>query len=195
MLREKCLQECLFKQGNLQQVRSTKTLESLTDTGVCPAGPNGTCAHEFILDVRPLEQTAGGWGVSCPCLLIDHMHVFSCLFCHPCDLFPLYVACGRWRRLEACLLFPADVWCRLLLFVTLGSSDSHTAMIFPAVACCRVSCCAVLCAAHAHTGVKAEDIAKRLMDYGYHAPTMSWPVPGTLMIEPTESESKAELDR
>lgn len=65
-------------------------------------GPNGTCAHEFILDTRPLEQSAG---------------------------------------------------------------------------------------------VKAEDIAKRLMDYGFHAPTMSWPVPGTLMIEPTESESKAELDR
>lgn len=40
-----------------------------------------------------------------------------------------------------------------------------------------------------------EDIAKRLQDYGYHAPTMSWPVAGTLMIEPTESESKAELDR
>ena len=39
------------------------------------------------------------------------------------------------------------------------------------------------------------DIAKRLMDYGFHAPTMSFPVPGTLMIEPTESESKAELDR
>ncbi len=39
------------------------------------------------------------------------------------------------------------------------------------------------------------DIAKRLMDYGFHAPTMSWPVPGTIMIEPTESESKAELDR
>jgi glycine dehydrogenase len=45
------------------------------------------------------------------------------------------------------------------------------------------------------SGVKVEDIAKRLMDYGFHAPTMSWPVPGTLMIEPTESESKAELDR
>jgi glycine dehydrogenase len=43
--------------------------------------------------------------------------------------------------------------------------------------------------------VKVEDIAKRLMDYGFHAPTMSWPVPGTLMIEPTESESKQELDR
>jgi glycine dehydrogenase len=44
-------------------------------------------------------------------------------------------------------------------------------------------------------GVKVEDIAKRLMDYGFHAPTMSWPVPGTLMVEPTESESKPELDR
>jgi len=44
-------------------------------------------------------------------------------------------------------------------------------------------------------GVEAVDIAKRLMDYGYHAPTMSWPVPNTLMIEPTESESKNELDR
>ncbi|MCH8807891.1 MAG: aminomethyl-transferring glycine dehydrogenase, partial [Planctomycetes bacterium] len=44
-------------------------------------------------------------------------------------------------------------------------------------------------------GVAVEDIAKRLMDYGFHAPTMSWPVPGTLMIEPTESESKVELDR
>ena len=43
--------------------------------------------------------------------------------------------------------------------------------------------------------VKIEDIAKRLMDYGFHAPTMAWPVPGTLMIEPTESESKEELDR
>jgi glycine dehydrogenase len=47
----------------------------------------------------------------------------------------------------------------------------------------------------ASAGVKVEDIAKRLMDYGLHAPTMSWPVAGTLMIEPTESESKAELDR
>ncbi len=44
-------------------------------------------------------------------------------------------------------------------------------------------------------GVRVEDIAKRLMDFGFHSPTMSWPVAGTLMIEPTESESKAELDR
>ncbi len=44
-------------------------------------------------------------------------------------------------------------------------------------------------------GVSVEDIAKRLQDYGFHAPTMSWPVPGTLMVEPTESETRAEIDR
>jgi glycine dehydrogenase len=44
-------------------------------------------------------------------------------------------------------------------------------------------------------GISVEDVAKRLIDYGFHAPTMSFPVPGTLMIEPTESESKMELDR
>ncbi|MEW1750926.1 aminomethyl-transferring glycine dehydrogenase [Streptomyces angustmyceticus] len=47
----------------------------------------------------------------------------------------------------------------------------------------------------AATGVTVDDIAKRLIDYGFHAPTMSFPVPGTLMVEPTESESVAELDR
>jgi len=45
------------------------------------------------------------------------------------------------------------------------------------------------------SGIGVEDVAKRLIDYGFHAPTMSFPVPGTLMVEPTESESKAELDR
>jgi glycine dehydrogenase len=44
-------------------------------------------------------------------------------------------------------------------------------------------------------GIEVVDIAKRLMDYGYHAPTVSFPVPGTMMIEPTESETKEELDR
>jgi glycine dehydrogenase len=43
--------------------------------------------------------------------------------------------------------------------------------------------------------IEVEDIAKRLIDYGFHAPTVSFPVPGTLMVEPTESESKEELDR
>jgi glycine dehydrogenase len=47
----------------------------------------------------------------------------------------------------------------------------------------------------ASSGIGVEDVAKRLIDYGFHAPTMSWPVAGTLMIEPTESESLAELDR
>jgi glycine dehydrogenase len=47
----------------------------------------------------------------------------------------------------------------------------------------------------AFKSVTVEDVAKRLMDYGFHAPTISWPVAGTMMIEPTESESKAELDR
>jgi glycine dehydrogenase len=45
------------------------------------------------------------------------------------------------------------------------------------------------------TGVTVDDVAKRLADYGFHAPTMSFPVAGTLMVEPTESESKRELDR
>src|SRR5450830_1136942 len=44
-------------------------------------------------------------------------------------------------------------------------------------------------------GISAEDVTKRLMDYGFHAPTMSFPVPGTLMVEPTESETLEELDR
>ncbi len=44
-------------------------------------------------------------------------------------------------------------------------------------------------------GIEVTDVAKRLMDYGFHAPTVSWPVPGTMMIEPTESESRAEIDR
>jgi glycine dehydrogenase len=47
----------------------------------------------------------------------------------------------------------------------------------------------------AEAGIQVEDIAKRLADFGFHAPTMSWPVAGTLMVEPTESESKAEIDR
>lgn len=51
------------------------------------------------------------------------------------------------------------------------------------------------CRGFKEAGVEVEDIAKRLMDYGFHAPTVSFPVAGTLMIEPTESETKAELDK
>jgi glycine dehydrogenase len=46
-----------------------------------------------------------------------------------------------------------------------------------------------------YKSVTVEDVAKRLMDFGFHAPTISWPVPGTMMVEPTESESKDEVDR
>jgi glycine dehydrogenase len=56
-------------------------------------------------------------------------------------------------------------------------------------------CIIDLRAIKAETGIGVEDVAKRLIDYGFHAPTMSWPVPETMMIEPTESESKRELDR
>ncbi|MCA8956379.1 MAG: glycine dehydrogenase (aminomethyl-transferring), partial [Planctomycetes bacterium] len=56
--------------------------------------------------------------------------------------------------------------------------------------------CILDCRPLAHRAhIQVVDIAKRLMDFGFHAPTMSWPVAGTLMVEPTESESKAELDR
>ena len=51
------------------------------------------------------------------------------------------------------------------------------------------------CRMFKENGIEVVDIAKRLMDYGFHAPTVSFPVAGTIMIEPTESENKAELDR
>ena len=56
-------------------------------------------------------------------------------------------------------------------------------------------CILNLSALKAEAGIEVEDVAKRLMDYGFHAPTVSWPVAGTLMVEPTESEPKGELDR
>lgn len=55
--------------------------------------------------------------------------------------------------------------------------------------------CILDCRPFAEAGVTVEDVAKRLIDNGFHAPTMSWPVAGTLMVEPTESETKAEIDR
>ncbi len=59
---------------------------------------------------------------------------------------------------------------------------------------CRSLCTSPL-QIKATCGISEEDVAKRLMDFNFHAPTMSFPVAGTLMIEPTESESKAEMDR
>ena len=61
--------------------------------------------------------------------------------------------------------------------------------------CIRDRCIIDLRPLKLSSGISEEDVAKRLMDFGFHAPTMSFPVAGTLMIEPTESESKQELDR
>ena len=61
--------------------------------------------------------------------------------------------------------------------------------------CVAHECILNLAELKSEAGIEVEDVAKRLMDYGFHAPTVSWPVAGTLMVEPTESESKAELDR
>ena len=64
-----------------------------------------------------------------------------------------------------------------------------------ATAWSRTSASSTCAAITKATGVTVDDVAKRLIDYGFHAPTMSFPVAGTLMVEPTESEDLAELDR
>ncbi|MCH2140561.1 MAG: aminomethyl-transferring glycine dehydrogenase [Phycisphaerales bacterium] len=74
--------------------------------------------------------------------------------------------------------------------------ESHYAVLYRNEAgCCAHEFIIDLRPFDKSAGVKPDDVAKRLMDYGFHAPTMSWPVPGTLMIEPTESESLQEIDR
>jgi glycine dehydrogenase len=96
-------------------------------------------------------------------------------------------AAGLKRATEVAILNANYVAARLrphfpILYTGAGGMVAHE---------CIVDCRSFKTAA----GIEVEDIAKRLQDYGYHAPTMSWPVPGTLMIEPTESESRPELDR
>jgi glycine dehydrogenase len=74
--------------------------------------------------------------------------------------------------------------------------EKHYPVLYRGANGCCAHECIFDCRQFEHTaGVKVEDIAKRLMDYGFHAPTMSFPVPGTLMVEPTESEPLDELDR
>ncbi|MCE9619764.1 MAG: aminomethyl-transferring glycine dehydrogenase [Planctomycetes bacterium] len=73
--------------------------------------------------------------------------------------------------------------------------DHYKVLYVNASGCCAHEFIVDCRAFDASADIKIDDIAKRLMDFGFHAPTMSWPVPGTLMIEPTESESKEELDR
>lgn len=74
--------------------------------------------------------------------------------------------------------------------------DPHYPVVYKGKRGCVAHECIIdLRSFKATAGIEPEDVAKRLMDYGFHAPTMSWPVHGTLMVEPTESESKEELDR
>ncbi|MFT3783038.1 MAG: aminomethyl-transferring glycine dehydrogenase [Nibricoccus sp.] len=73
--------------------------------------------------------------------------------------------------------------------------DSHYPVLYKGASGLVAHECIIDCRAFKRHGIEVEDIAKRLQDYNYHAPTMSWPVAGTLMIEPTESEAKVELDR
>jgi glycine dehydrogenase len=73
--------------------------------------------------------------------------------------------------------------------------DAHYPVLYKGAGGLVAHECIIDCRGFKKHGIEVEDIAKRLQDYNYHAPTMSWPVAGTLMIEPTESEAKVELDR
>jgi glycine dehydrogenase len=73
--------------------------------------------------------------------------------------------------------------------------EPHYPVLYKGVSGLVAHECIIDCRGFKKHGIEVEDIAKRLQDYNYHAPTMSWPVAGTLMIEPTESEAKVELDR
>jgi len=73
--------------------------------------------------------------------------------------------------------------------------DAHYPTLYKGASGLVAHECIIDCRGFKKHGIEVEDIAKRLQDYNYHAPTMSWPVAGTLMIEPTESEAKVELDR
>ena len=109
---------------------------------------------------------------------------------HPADLLGLYAAHGRRRPHRRRPRSPSSTpttsptgWRAIIrCFTTASNGASPTSA-------------SSTCARSRKRGVTVEDVAKRLMDYGFHAPTMCLPVPGTLMVEPTESESKAELDR
>ena len=96
-------------------------------------------------------------------------------------------AAGLRRATEVAILNANYVAARLRAHFPLLYTDANGLVAHECILDCR--------GFHAEAGIGVEDIAKRLQDYGFHAPTMSWPVAGTLMVEPTESESQAEIDR
>ena len=149
-------------------------------------GPIGVAAHlAGFLPNHPLRQDAG------PATGIGSVSAapFGSALILPISYAYIRMmgAAGLKRATEVAILSANYIASRLrayypVLYVGAGGMVAHE--------------CIVDCRGFANeAGIQVEDIAKRLQDYGYHAPTMSWPVAGTLMIEPTESESKAELDR
>ena len=94
---------------------------------------------------------------------------------------------GRSRRLQVHAAVN-DPHCFLSLRFSFDNNNVLCLNLCSACGVCGASCWVVITLGDA--GIEPEDIAKRLIDYGFHAPTMSWPVTGTLMVEPTESESK-----
>ena len=149
-------------------------------------GPIAAAAHlmPFLPNhaARPDAGPAGGFGPVCAApfgsagiLPISYAYI------------RMMGGAGLRRATEVAILSANYVAARLrphypILFANAGGRVAHECIID-----CRDF--------QATSGVTVDDIAKRLQDYGFHAPTMSWPVPGTLMIEPTESESRAEIDR
>jgi glycine dehydrogenase len=144
------------------------------------AGPIGVASHlvEFLPGhcVIPLKSQSGAvsaapWG-SAGVLMIPWVYIslMGAAGLTEATAYAILNANYIARRLESC--FP-------VLYKGHGGLVAHECILD----------------LRAFKSVTVEDVAKRLMDYGFHAPTISWPVPGTMMVEPTESESKEELDR
>ncbi len=146
-------------------------------------GPIGVSKHLApFLPSHPLVKTGGStpavsaapWG-SASILLISYAYI------------RLLGGAGVTDSTRYAILNANYIKARLENHYSILYVGSHNRVAHEMIADCR--------AFKNSAGVEVVDIAKRLMDYGFHAPTMSFPVPGTMMIEPTESESKAELDR
>ncbi|TQE11140.1 hypothetical protein C1H46_003146 [Malus baccata] len=102
----------------------------------------------------------------------------------------------RLRLLDELLESPRDILGRTLISLPFTTRNNYYPILFRGVNGTVAHEFIVDLKGFKNTaGIEPEDVPKRLMDYGFHGPTMSWPVPGTRMIDPTESESKAELDR
>jgi glycine dehydrogenase len=149
-------------------------------------GPIGVSAHlAGFLPNHPLRDDAGPAGGIGPVSAAP----FGSALILPISYAYIRMmgAAGLKRASEAAILNANYIAARLRGFYPVLYSGPNGMVAHECIIDCRGFA--------AEASVQVEDIAKRLQDFGYHAPTMSWPVAGTLMIEPTESESMAELDR